>query len=111
MYRQLSQAEIENLKNQGCSAENWNTIEVKIAFSADKIRNVQFAGKVKLGTLEGQVQVDQGIDKPSSIQNCFIRNCTIGNNVYLSEIGTLLNYELEDGVATVSYTHLTLPTN
>jgi len=99
MYRQLSQAETEILEKQGCIAENWKNIEVKIAFSAENIRNVQFAGKVKLGKLEELVLVEEGVSKLSSIQNCFIQNCTIGDNVYLAEIGTLSNYQVEDGVA------------
>ena len=99
MYRQLSKVETEILEKQGCKAENWFDIEVKLAFTPEKIRNVHFSGKVKLGILEGLVEVEPGIKKPSSIKNCFIQHCTIGDNVYLSEIKTLANYSIEDYVA------------
>ncbi|MEN8116259.1 MAG: DUF4954 family protein [Bacteroidota bacterium] len=99
MYRQLSQSEITTLKKQGCMAEKWKDIEVKISFSAENIRNVQFAGKVQIGTLEGKVQIAEGIQKPSAIQNSYVENCTIGDNVYISNVGSLVNYTVENQVA------------
>ncbi|MCY1720743.1 DUF4954 family protein [Prolixibacteraceae bacterium Z1-6] len=98
MYRQLSQAEIEILKQQGCVAENWENVEVSISFSAEGISNVRFAGNIKLGTQRGKVQIDEGILKPATIRNCFIENCTIGENVFLSNVGSLINYKLGNQV-------------
>uniref|UniRef100_UPI003217B9B6 DUF4954 family protein n=1 Tax=uncultured Draconibacterium sp. TaxID=1573823 RepID=UPI003217B9B6 len=98
MYRQLSQAEIDTLKQQGCVADNWENVEVSISFSAEGISNVRFAGNIKLGTQRGNVQIDEGILKPATIRNCFIENCTIGENVFLSNVGSLINYKLGNQV-------------
>ena len=92
MYRQLSYAEIEKLKQQGCIAESWKNVKVGISFSTESISNVRFAGNVKIGTLNGKVKIDEGIWKTSSIRNCYIENCTIGENVFLSNINNLINY-------------------
>ncbi len=98
MHSQLSQAEIEKLKQQGCVAENWKNVEVGISFSAEGISNVRFAGNIKLGTQSGNVQVDEGILKPATIRNCYIENCTIGENVFLSNVGSLINYQVGNQV-------------
>lgn len=98
MYRQLSQTEIEKLKLQGCNAENWKIIEVSISFSTEGISNVRFAGNVKIGALNGKVKIEDGIWKTSSIRNCYIENCKIGENVFLSNIDSLINYKVENQV-------------
>lgn len=98
MYRQLSRAEIDTLERQGCKAENWKNVDVSIAFSANNISNVQFAGNVQLGTQSGMVQIDSGILKPATIRNCYIENCVIGENVFFSNIGSLINYRIKNQV-------------
>ena len=98
MHRQLSQSEIKTLLDQGCIAENWSNILIKDPFPVKQIRNVHFAGNIRLGILTGKVQIEENVFKPSVIQNCYIENCTIGNNVYLSDISSLINYTVEDGV-------------
>ncbi len=98
MYRQLSKAEIETLTQQGCVAENWENVGVSISFSEEGISNVRFAGNVNLGTQRGKVQIDEGILKPATIRNCFIENCTIGENVFLSNVGSLINFNIGNQV-------------
>lgn len=98
MHRQLSQAEIEKLKQQGCVAEKWGNVEVGISFSVEGISNVRFAGNIKLGTQRGLVQIDERISKPATIRNCYIENCTIGENVFLSNVGSLINYKIDNQV-------------
>lgn len=99
MYRRLLKHEIESLKIQGCSAESWDNLQVKDPFFTGRLNNVTFSGRVKLGSNKGSTEVEAGIFKPSGISGCFIQNCTIGDDVYLSNIGTLANYSVEDHVA------------
>lgn len=98
-YRNLTDNEIAALKQQGCFSVNWANIVVKDGFLVDTIANVQFAGKIKLGSFKGKVELEKGISKPSGIKNCYIENCAIGDNVYLSNIGSLVNYNVEKNVA------------
>ncbi len=94
MYRLLSLKEIKTLELRGCSAEDWNRVEVRDPFYPERLRNVKFTGKVFLGMNEGYVQLNKYFSKPSGINNCSIQNCTIGDNVFLSDIGILSNYRI-----------------
>ena len=98
MYRCLSDKEIEILELRGCSADTWNTVEVKDTFLPERLRNVRFSGKIRLGENNGKTDFNGTLFKPSGIFNCDIRNCIVGDNVYLSNIGTLANYTIDDDV-------------
>ena len=50
-YRALNINEIQLLTAQNCTAENWDWIEVKEGFNAQRISNTNFTGKIKLGNL------------------------------------------------------------
>ncbi|MDX1285017.1 MAG: DUF4954 family protein, partial [Draconibacterium sp.] len=98
MYRQLSQAEIETLQQQGCIAENWKKVEVGISFSPKSISDVRFSGNVKLGNQSGNVQIEESITKPATIRNCYIENCTIDEDVFITNVGSLINYSVGSNV-------------
>lgn len=99
MYRKLKDPEIAVLQHQACTAEDWKEILVKEGFIPESISNTQFAGKVKLGIFSGKVLVEKGIRKPSGIINAYIENCTIGDNVFISNVGSLVNYDIGENVA------------
>ncbi|MDR0304309.1 MAG: DUF4954 family protein [Chitinispirillales bacterium] len=95
-YRNLTGEEINILENQGCFCENWQDVEVVQNFSARFCRNVHFSGKVKIGETDKKVQVSS-VEKQCGIYNAYIHNCTIGDRVYISNIGThIANYEIGD---------------
>jgi carbonic anhydrase/acetyltransferase-like protein (isoleucine patch superfamily) len=99
MFRNLRETEITLLKQQGCSAENWSQIQVSELFSAGQVSNTQFAGTVKLGINKEYIELENGIEKPSGIRNSFIKNCTIGDNVLISNVNNLVNYNVANNVA------------
>lgn len=68
-YRKLTTAEAELLKKNGCSSEAWDNVNVAEKFDPNLLSNTHFSGKVYLG-----------------------------NNVRLSNVLTLSNYEIEDDV-------------
>lgn len=93
-YRNLTNGEINVLENQGCFCENWQNVEVLQDFDAKFCRNVHFSGNVKIGKIGKKVQVSS-VEKRSGIFNAHIHNCTIGDGVYISNIGThIANYEI-----------------
>ena len=51
-YRQLTAQEIEQLKSQGCSAEDWDRVLVADAFNAKYVRFSRFSGDIRLGVFE-----------------------------------------------------------
>lgn len=66
-YRKLTTEDVEQLKKNGCSSDNWDTVNVAEKFAPDLISSTNFSGKIY-----------------------------IGNNVRLRNVYTLSNYEIED---------------
>lgn len=93
-YRNLTDEEIGVLENQGCFCENWRNVEVAQNFIAKFCRNAHFSGKVKIGETDKKIQVSS-VEKQCGVYNAHIHNCTIGDGVYISNIGThIANYEI-----------------
>jgi Domain of unknown function (DUF4954)/Domain of unknown function (DUF6819) len=98
-YQKLSDDDIQVLQAQGCSALNWDQIEVEVGFRPARVRNTHFVGSVKIGRLEGTIAGDTGVEKISGIFNAYISNCTIGRNVRIANIGEhIANYKIGNGV-------------
>ena len=66
-YRKLDDSEIEQLKHQGCQADEWNSISVKESFSPSFLQNVHFSGEVYLGIFGSMITISEGIEKSSII--------------------------------------------
>jgi len=98
-YRNLTNSEIDILKNQGCWAENWKHILVTANFQPANIQNVRFSGNVKLGLFSKQLEIEPGISKSTGLYNSYIQNCTIGDEVYIAEVKNLVNYQIDNQVA------------
>jgi len=98
-FRPLSAEQIAQLTDQGCSCEDWSKVQVADGFNADTVRTTQFCGQVKLGVFDKQVSFFGGVKKQAGISNATIHNCTIGNNVYISQARNYIaNYVIEDDV-------------
>ena len=97
-YRRLNNLEIVSLEKQGCSAESWDTILVKDGFIPDHVRNVCFSGKVRLGIFNKSLDISDGIKKRCGLYNCYIKDCLIGDNVYISDVKNLVHYNIESNV-------------
>ncbi len=111
-YRNLKQAELKILQDQGCIAEDWNLVEVADGFDPARVRNTQFLGRVRIGRLTDNVKpaggghdrtqrcwAAEGLEKPSGIYNATIADCTIGDNTRISSIGVhIANYDIASDV-------------
>lgn len=91
MSRLLTVNEIQTLKSQGCYAEDWTAINVGEDFSPEYITRVDFYGEVNLGEFNKNVEVSRGFSKHSGIRNATLRNCTIGDNCLIENIGGHIN--------------------
>ena len=98
-YRKLSNSEITQLKENGCYAEDWSLVEVKQEFTPERVQKVYFAGEIKLGLFSGKIEAEEGIKKPSGIYQCYIKDCTIGDNVYIANVNNLVAYHISENVA------------
>jgi len=91
MTRQLTQAEIQQLQNQGCWAQNWDNIQVTDRFNADNLHRVSFYGNIWMGAFDKQVEVTKGFLKPAGIRNATLRNTRVGDNCLIENIGNYIN--------------------
>ncbi|MGQ9615000.1 MAG: DUF4954 family protein [Spirochaetota bacterium] len=97
-YRYLTLDEINILKKNCCSAENWEHVLVKNGFTPERLQNVRFGGTVQLGVFDKSIEIEKDLFRPSGITNTYLYNCTIGDNVYIANVYNLLNYDIESGV-------------
>ncbi|MFA5238749.1 MAG: DUF4954 family protein [Phycisphaerae bacterium] len=98
-FRALSNTEITQLQQQGCSCPDWTNIKVAQGFDAGRVMSTYFSGEVEIGELKGTVTFHGGLEKPAGISRATIHNCKIGNNVYINNVKTYIaNYVIEDNV-------------
>ncbi len=97
-YRQLSEAEVRQLKSQGCLAEDWAAVQVRGQFNADRVVGVNFLGDVRLGDMSGSVHAtssghDMG-NLPSSIIRTTLRNVNIADWFYIQDVALIDGYDV-----------------
>ena len=98
-YRKLTDAEIDDLMDQGCSATSWNDIEVAEGFTPEWITNVDFSGHIKLGVFEKTNRQLGGIEFHSGIHFARLHNVEIGDNCWIDRIHNYIaNYRIGDNV-------------
>jgi len=98
-FRNLTTIEVDQLIQQGCSASDWEQIQVSHEFNVKNVRNVQFSGCIKIGNNNGSVDFSGGITRNCGIYNASIHNCTIGDHVYIHQISNYIaNYDIQDHV-------------
>src|SRR4051794_10703622 len=96
-YRTLSADEIQQITEQGCIADDWSGIEVAEPFLAERLRGVEFAGKIRLGSLAGDIT--RGPAKPCGVYHSRVQDCVIGNGVRIAKVGShLAGYHIGDNV-------------
>ena len=85
-FRKLTAQEIAQLEAQGCSARNWQDVEVAEAFDARYVRNTAFSGHNRLGVFGKEIELPGGLMIHSGIYNATLHNCEIGNDAHLYNI-------------------------
>jgi hypothetical protein len=96
-FRKLTDYEIATLTSQGCSASNWQEIEVAENFKTDHIHNVTFSGDIRLGIFETEFTLPGGYKKHSGLTNVALHNVTIGDNCVIENImNYIANYSIGD---------------
>lgn len=97
MFRSLTSEEIAALESRGCTCSDWSGVEVSDGFSPERISNVEFSGKIRLGRLDGKFYLPGGAVRNSSIANATLHNVSVGDNVYIRQVATYIaNYDIAD---------------
>jgi hypothetical protein len=87
--RKLNEREIAALEAQGCTAEDWDCIQVADDFSAEYVRNTEFYGEVTLGSFNKTIEISKGFVKHSGICRATLRNCVIGNDCFIEDVACI----------------------
>ncbi len=96
-YRKLKKEEITVLLNQGCTAVNWNDVEVKEDFTPEDVKHAHFSGKVQLGLFQTSFTLQGGVEMHSGLLHVALHNVTIGDNCFIGNIHDYVaNYEIGD---------------
>ncbi len=83
---------------QGCTAEDWQQIQVRDGFDPLRVKNTSFSGPVSLGRLDGSVSLSGGGSVPCGLYGSRIHDCTFADNVLVDSVGLAANYDFEEGV-------------
>ncbi|MBN1361037.1 MAG: DUF4954 family protein [Sedimentisphaerales bacterium] len=98
-WRTISSEEIARLTEQGCTCADWSKVQVAEGFRADRVRATHFCGEIRLGVFAQEASFAGGVSKPTGISNATLHNCTVGNDVYISQVSNYIaNYVIEDNV-------------
>lgn len=97
--RKLTEREIEILEDQGCTAEDWLTVEVdEDDFHPERVRRVTFLGQISIGCQNGSIEVEDGFFRPVGIYHATLRNVNVGNDCLIENVsGFINNYDIGDG--------------
>ena len=90
-YRPLTSEEIEVLKQNGCWAEDWTSVNVAEDFTPQYMHRVMLYGEVNIGAFGKNVEVSRGFVKHSGINNATLRNVTVGDDCLIENIGSFIN--------------------
>ncbi len=96
--RRLTPGERRTLEGQGCAAESWEPVLVAEPFRPERIRNVRFAGEVRIGRLDGEATLPGGGRLPCGLYDSRIHDCSLGDGVLVVDARWLSGYDLEEGV-------------
>ena len=85
-FRKLTSAEIAQLESQGCTAKDWQEVEVADRFDARYVQNAHFSGHNKLGVFGKEIALPGGLLIHSGIYNATLHNCEVGDDAHLYNI-------------------------
>lgn len=96
-WRALSPEEISHLTEQGCTCTDWSKVQVAEGFRAERVKTTHFCGEIRLGVFEKEASFYGGVTKPAGVSHATLHNCTIGNNVYISQVRNYIaNFVIEE---------------
>ena len=99
-YRALSGAEIRQLEEKHCVAEDWGNVKVAEKFVADHIHHARFSGNIRLGVFENSFEFPGGVQKHSGLRHVALHNCVVGDNVLIENVQNYIaNYEIGSGTS------------
>ncbi len=95
--RTLNPQEIQQLEQQGCTAEDWLRVEIADTQSLKYIRHARFSGDIRIGRFQKSFDMPGGIHKHTGIFHATLHNVTIGDDCCIENIKNYIaNYDIGD---------------
>lgn len=97
-YRQLLPTEIRQLEQQGCTAENWQLIEVHPDIDLRHLAYVHFSGSNRIGNFQKTVTLPGGITFHTGIRHATLHCTTVGDDCLIAHVhGYIAHYDIAPG--------------
>lgn len=97
-FRVLTPGEIEILKVAGNRADHWPGVRVSEDFVCDNIFDCSFGNGVAIDRIDGMVAAPAGTERRAMLSRCRFEDCTIGNGVFVANIGSrICGYDILEG--------------
>jgi hypothetical protein len=85
-WRHLRADELEALVRNGNTCDDWDKVLVSTPFNPRLVKNCEFAGLVRIGTLENVVLEHHEMVISTGIANSLIISCDLGDNVAIRNV-------------------------
>jgi hypothetical protein len=95
-WRQLTSDEVERLVKNNNTADNWDDLRVTDQFNPGRIKNSEFYGLVRIGSIQNAVLEHHDLNLAVGITNSVIISCDIGDNVAIHNVRHLAHYIIGD---------------
>ena len=97
--RTLTDQEIGQLMDQGCTCTDWSNVTVSPQFDAATVSQTALSGKIELGHFDKVVRIWPGVVHAAGIFNATLHNCRVGNHTLIRNVGSCLsNLDIADEV-------------
>jgi len=108
-WRHLRSDEVERLVKNDNTSDNWDEILVAEQFDPNMIKNTQFFGLVRIGSLSNVILQHHDLRMPAGITNSIIISCDIGDHVAIHNVHYLAHYIIGDNciLANIDEMHTT----
>ena len=85
-YRPLTPEEIHVLEARRCHADDWTNVAVCDGFIPERVEDVLFYGKIRLGSFRGTLTTADGVERPSGIRQAELHDVTVGDDCLIEHI-------------------------
>lgn len=101
-YRPLKLDEVEELKKNGNTSDDWNLVLVTDTFLPELIHHCNFYGLVRIGKLEPYYLEFHNLRRPVGLYNSTIISCDLGNNIVVDNVSYLSHYIIGNDVILIN---------
>ena len=101
-YRHLKLDEVEELKKNGNTSDDWHFVLVTDPFIPELVHQCKFYGLVRIGILEPYYLEFHNLRRPVGLYNSTIISCDIGNNVVIDNVSYLSHYIIGNDVILIN---------